>query len=240
MAVQVGIPIFPIMELRGAKLRFRDDFADAAIYWGWEEYKGTLDLANKTIQEINGQMRLTILGTNRGFWDENHVEAPKIFMGNLTFPCEIITKLDSVTTPINDETLAGLFITKRPVGFGANLHYSIGRARDTSRGLNGLAVMRDSFTILASNAVTTLPIWFRIRFCSDSPMSTHAYFDYSVDGITWVNLYELTGYDVRCFTVPPSSVGLYVVNGLNSTDGGTTNGIYGRFDYFKMQPHTIN
>ena len=34
MAEQVGIPIFPIMEWRsGAKLRFKDDFADAAIYW---------------------------------------------------------------------------------------------------------------------------------------------------------------------------------------------------------------
>ncbi len=240
MGGQAGIPLFYLQGMGGELLRFRDNFADASIFWGWQGYKGTLDLLDKAIQETAGQMRLSIIATKRGYWDHNYVEAPKIFMGLLTLPCEIITRLDEVTTPILDETLAGLFITKKPVGFGANLHYSIGRARDTSKGLDGLAVMRDSLTVLASNAVKTLPVWLKIRLCSDSPLSTHAYFDYSVDGVNWINLYELTGFDVTGFSLPPASVGLYVVNGIDSDDGGTTNGIYGRFDFFQMKPKTIN
>jgi len=228
------------MEFRGAKLKFRDNFADASIFWAWQEYEGTLDLAGKEIQEINGQIRLTILALNRGWWDYNHCEAPKIFTGVLSYPCEIITKLDEVTTPINNETLAGLFISKRPTGFGSTLHYSIGRARRTSSGLNGLAVMKDSFTILNSNAVTSLPVWLRIRLCSDSQYSTHVYFDYSLDGVTWVNMYEVGDDWLLCFNLAPASVGLYVVNGLDLTDGGSTKGIYGRFDFFQMKPQSIN
>jgi len=240
MAIQVGIPIFPIMELRGAQLKFRDNFADSSIFWAWQKYEGTLDLAGKEIQEINGHMRLTILGLNRGWWDNNYCEAPKIFTGMLTYPCEVITRLDGVTTPINDETLAGLFISKAPTSFGASVHYSIGRARDASEGLDGLVVMKNSRVGLASNAITTLPVWLKIRFCSDSYRATHVYFDYSLDGVTWVNLHELEADDLDCFSQSPASVGLYVVNGINLDDGGTKNGIYGKFDFFQMKPKSIN
>ena len=219
---------------------FIDNFADASIFWGWQQFKGKFHLANKTIQEVSGKMLLSVLAGSYGHWDYNYWESPKVFIGVLTYPCEIITRLDETTSPINDDTLAGLFISKAPINMGANLHFSIGRVRKDSAGLNGLAVMKDSYNVLASNAIATLPVWLRIRVGSDSAQATHAYFDYSLNGITWVNMWEMTADLVENFNDTPSVVGLYVVNGIDSTQGGTTNGIYGKFDFFRMKLASIN
>ena len=215
-------------------LCFADTFSDASIHWAWEEFKGASDLTQKTIQEASGKMLLSVNANYKAYWDHNYVEAPKVFIGLSTYPCEVITRLDETTSPINDETLAGLFISKAPLAYGANLHYSIGRVRKDSATLNGLAVMKDSFNILASNAITTLPVWLRIRACADSQGASHFYFDYSLDGTTWVTVWELTGDSANSFSLAPACVGPYVVNGINSTDGGTKNGIYGKFDSFTV------
>ncbi|MCK4793586.1 MAG: hypothetical protein KAV87_58195 [Desulfobacteraceae bacterium] len=219
---------------------FIDNFGDASIFWAWQQFKGELDLAQKTIQEAGGKMLLSVNASYRAYWDNNYVEAPKVFVGILTYPCEIITRLDETTSPINNETLAGLFISKSPLGYGPILHYSIGRVRKDSVSLDGLAVMKNSYNILNSNAITTLPVWLRIRVGNDSMNASHFYFDYSLDGINWVNMWELTGDHPNSFSFAPASVGPYVVNGINLTDGGSTNGIYGKFDFFKMKLKSIN
>ena len=219
---------------------FIDNFADASIHWVWQQFKGELDGTEKTITESGGTLNLGINNNYRGWWDHNYVEAPKVFIGLSTYPCEIITRLDETTSPISDETLAGLFISKSPLGYGSTLHYSIGRVRKDSVSLDGLAVMKDSYNILDSNAITTLPVWLRIRVGNDSMNASHFYFDYSLNGTTWVNMWELTGDHPNSFSFAPASVGLYVVNGINSSDGGTKSSVSGKFDFFKMIPSSID
>lgn len=243
MGSQAGIPLFYLQGMGGgAVLKFRDLFNDANIYWGWKQHKGTLDLVQKTIQEINGQMRLSVNAGYRAYWDNNYSEAPKVGVGTLTYPCEVKTRLDETTSPINDNTMAGLFIAKTIAGFGSGVHFSIGRVRKDSLGLNGLAVMNNSYSVLASNAITTLPVWLRMRIGVIVYNSGYVYFDYSLDGLNWINMYEWNGEIApnTGFSLNPASVGLYVVNGMNLQDGGTTNGIYGRFDFFEMKPKSIN
>ncbi|MBA7556540.1 hypothetical protein ES705_49252 [subsurface metagenome] len=224
----------------GGETIFLDNFADDSIFWGWQPWKGDYDGTKKYIQEIGGKMRLAVDAGYRAYWDNNYVEAPKVFMGILTYPCEIITRLDETTTPINNETLAGLFISKSPTGYGSKVHYSIGRGRKDSVSFNGLAVTENSYIIKASNAITTLPVWLRMRIGADSYKATHVYFDYSLDGVDWINMWELASDNIQSFSLSPASVGLYVVNGINSTDGGTKNAIYGKFDFFQMKLASIN
>lgn len=244
MGKQAGIPLFYLQGMGGgALLKFRDLFNDASIYWGWKQWKGTLDTTHKNVQEINGQMLLSVEGGYRGYWDENYAEAPEVIIGTLTYPCEVVTRLDEVTSPINDDTFAGLFISKAPMGFGSASHFSIGRCRkDTPLGVAGLAVLKDGYTILNHNAVTTLPVWLRMRIGNITWQAAHVYFDYSLDGLTWVNMYEWKGEEAPHigFSINPASVGLCVINGLNLDDGGTTNGIHGKFDFFQMKPQSIN
>jgi len=240
---QAGIPLFYLQGMGGgAVLKFRDLFNDASIFWGWEQDKGANHQVNKTIQEVNGQMLLSCLGGSFAYWDANYCESPKVFVGTLTYPCEVITRLDEVTSPINNETLAGLFVSKSPSGYGSKGHYSIGRVRKDSVSLDGLAVMENSYVIKASNAITTLPVWLRMRIGNMTYLAGYVFFDYSLDGLNWVNMWVWhgqVGVDSG-FTTPPASVGLYVVNGISSIDGGSTNGILGRFDHFIMRPRSIN
>ena len=112
--------------------------------------------------------------------------------------------------------------------------------RKDSASLNGLAVMKDSFNVLASNAITTLPIWLRIRVGADSYDATHIYFDYSLDKVNWVHMWELASDITQSFSHAPSSVGLYVVNGINLQDGGTKSSIYGYFNIFEMKHKSVN
>ncbi|GAJ21551.1 unnamed protein product, partial [marine sediment metagenome] len=60
------------------------------------------------------------------------------------------------------------------------------------------------------------------------------------NGTSWVNMWELPSDITQSFSHAPASVGLYVVNGINLTDGGSTNGIYGKFDFFQMKLASIN
>lgn len=243
MGRQVGIPLFYLQGMGGgAVLKFRDLFNDASIFWGWEQDKGEFNGASKVIQEINGQMLLSCLAGAKAYWDNNYCEAPKVFIGASSYPCEIITRLDEVTTPINNETLAGLFISKSPSGYGSKNCLSIGRCRKDSAALDGLAVMQNSYVILSSNSITTLPVWLRMRVGSGTYDALLVYFDYSLDGVNWINMYVYHGQVIteQAFQFNPPGIGLYVVNGINMSDGGTTNGIHGKFDHFIMRPRSIN
>lgn len=228
MATQVGIPIFPTMELRGAKLKFRDNFADANLYWGWRQYLG-LNPAGKSGWEIAGQYNLQVNNLVNGSWDIVQSQAPRIFMGVLSYPCEIKTRLDTFTANVN--TRAGLFITKDALGFGADLHWSI--IQNRSGAGNGVAVYRDDSIMLAIHLVPTLPMWLRLRLGCGSYRGLNVYFDYSLDGVNWINLW-VENTSITYLTLNPPAVGLYVSN------FAPFNLVTGRFDFFQMKPQSIN
>lgn len=236
MTVQVGIPIFPTMELRGAKLKFRDNFADADEFWAWRKFLGTIP-AGKSGWEVAGQYNLQVSNGWNGKWDSSNMEAPLLFISPIAYPCEIVTKLDEVT--LNDKTFAGLFISKSPMGFGAEISLSIGRKRHDASGINGICVVENTFENLAITAIRNLPVWLRLRIGCVAYHSLNVWFDYSIDGVNWINLYhQSAGWSF--FAISGGSVGLYVANGADLNDSISTNLILGKFDFFQMKPQSIN
>jgi len=235
---QVGIPLFYLQGMGGgAVLKLRDLFNDSSIFWAWAQDKGLQDQVYKTIQEINGNLGVGVQSGWKGYWDNNYNEAPKVYIGVLSYPCEIITRL--VACSVATDTMTGLFVSKVPAGFGSYSHISIGMAKKNL--VDGLAVCLNSYTVLASNAIKTLPVWLRIRIGTDSYQSSHFYFAYSLDGLNWVDMYEFKGREEGLnFTQTPAGVGLYAVNGMNMSDGGTKNEVSGAFDFFEMRPRSIN
>ncbi len=237
MTIQVGIPIFPIMELRGiTKLKFRDNFADADEFWAWRKFLGAAP-AGKSGWEAGGQYNLQVNNGWNGKWDSSNPQAPQIFMSPIAYPCEVIAKLDEVT--LNDKTFAGLFLSKRPTGFGANNVYAIGRKRHDAIALNGIATVENTFNDLDRTAVVDLPIWLRLRIGCVAYTSLNVWFDYSIDGVNWINSYhQATGW--VAFSLPDVAVGLYVANGADLNDSVSKNLILGKFDFFQMKPQSIN
>lgn len=226
---QVGIPLFYLQGMGGgAVLKFRDLFNDSSLYWGWRRYLG-LTPAGKNGLEALGRYQLSVNPTINGEWNTSLSQAPRIFMGINSYPCEIITRLDTFSR--NHETYAGLFIAKDPLGFGADLHFSITQLRSTTE--NGVVVMKDGISYLASNSITTLPMWLKIRIGCSSYRGLNIYFDFSEDGLNWVNLHVENTSNLY-FSLNPASVGLYVGN------FPTHNEVVGTFDHFIMKPKSIN
>ncbi|GAI85557.1 unnamed protein product, partial [marine sediment metagenome] len=78
-------------------------------------------------------------------------------------------------------------------------------------------------------------VWFRIRIGGGSLTSVTAYFDYSLDGLNWVNLYKLPeDSSYFYFNFAPPCVGLFVYNAVDYQ------AIDASFDFFQMKPKTIN
>jgi len=226
---QVGIPLFYLQGMGGgAVLKYRDLFNDSSLHWAWRKYLG-LTPAGKAGSESLGRYHLSVNPTKNAEWDGTQSEAPRIFMGLLTYPCEIITRLDTFSAL--DDITAGLFITKDPIGFGGSLYWAIEMRRSLPD--FGVAVTRDGTTFLAQTGVITLPMWLRIRIACSSYRGFNAYFDYSIDGLTWVNLWvEQTS--TTYLTLNPACVGLYVSN------YGTHQEVVASFDHFIMRPRSIN
>ena len=227
MSLQAGIPLFYLQHLPAGQFRFRDNFADSEKFWAWRLFLGEVSEVGKAGVEENGYYQLSVAQDINGHWDTDDNEAPRLFIGAMAFPCEVITRLDVFSD--NLDNFAGIFISKAPCMFGANLFYSFGRLHTVVE--DGIAVLGP--TVLASNAITTLPVWLRIRIGCGSHQSYTLYFDYSHDGVNWTNLYaQDTGWIELNLGSP--GVGLLVNNYTSE------NAVSGRFDFFEMKPKTIN
>ena len=222
---QVGIPLFYLQGMGGgAVLKFRDLFNDASQFWGWRLFLGELTTVGKSGTEANGRFALQVNNAVNGEWGPGDNEAPRLFVGVLSYPCEIKTRIDLFTA--NPLTYGALFISKSPTNFGAGNYFSIGRYE------NGIHVT-DTVTTVAQVVDATLPVWVRIRLGCGAYKSLHAYFDYSFDGLNWVNLWVqstgwvlMSGYDL--------ATGLFVRNGAGD------NLVTAEFDFFQMLPKSIN
>ena len=236
---QVGIPLFYLQGMGGgAVLKFRDLFNDGSVYWAWRQHRGETP-TGKLIEEANGRMLLGIQPATNGCWVTSYNECPKVFMSPISYPCEIKTRLDTITDPINEQTEAGLFISKHPKGYGSDNEVCITRRRDDMDTVNGLCVSRNRTIVLASNAITTLPVWLRIRLSVAVYYSLNCYFDYSLDGINWVEMYHCE--PSTYFSFNPAAVGIAAINGTGGGDPPTSkNEIVATFDHFVMRPRSIN
>jgi len=230
---QVGIPLFYLQGMGGgAVLKFRDLFNDSDRFWAWREYLGATP-SGKSGWEANGQYVLQVNNAINGCWDSSYSEASKIFIAPIAFPLEVITRLDDIGT-INNETQSGLFIAKSGVNFGANMYLAVCRKRDDAQGKNGICVVQDYWTNLAFNSVQTLPVWFRLRIGCVAYGSIHVLFDYSLDGVNWIEMYEQSS-GFQIFSYGEVCIGLYAGNGSS-----TKLAITAKFDHFLMKPKTIN
>ncbi len=224
---QVGIPLFYLQGMGGgAVLKFRDLFNDSSKFWGWSLFKGATP-AGKNGIELNGQFVLSIDNAVNGKWDEATNEAPRLNIGILTYPCEIKTRITS-TTRLSG-TNAGLHITKAGAGFGAHVYQSIGIYD------SGIKVS-DTGSTIEFVEDTTIPLWLRIRIANPGWQAFEAYFDYSLDGLHWTNLYHQFPAALTNWLFPSSgslTTGLFVRN--NGGEAITTG-----FDFFQMKPKSIN
>lgn len=230
MGRQVGIPLFYLQGMGGgAVLKFRDLFNDSSQFWGWRLFLGELSGDGKSGVEANGRYTLAVQNGFNGRWETNQNEAPRLFVGVLTYPCEIKTRLDTFTNI--EASQAGLFIAKGAVSFGAENFFAIVQRR--TLGVNNVCVVNDGTVVLATGIASVLPMWLRIRLGCGTHLSLNAYFDYSLDGLNWTNLWvQNTGWIY--LSLCPPAVGIYTQNftALNTSEAS--------FDFFEMLPKSIN
>jgi len=226
---QVGIPLFYLQGMGGgAVLKFRDLFNDSSQHWAWRLFKGIVTTDKYGI-EANGRFSLgSTIGQNCQ-WDAGDNEAIRLFIGALTFPLEIITRLDTFGGLM--DSMAGLFISVGATSFGGSQYWAI--QRRISSGLDGLAVVQNNGIVATVPAVNTLPIWFRIRVGCGVYHALNAYFDYSLDGLNWINVFtQNTGWaELKLYGM---DTGIYVSN-LTSAPVCS-----GGFDHFIMRPRSVN
>lgn len=224
---QVGIPLFYLQELAGARLQFKDNFADGVQHDAWRLFKGELTEVGKHGSESGGVYRLSVDGGVAGQWATSENEAPRLFMGVLTFPCEIVTKLTGFSA--NNYNRAGLFICGGATTFGAEHHMSIARKRKDSISLNGITVLVNDTEQASYTPAVDLPVWLRIRLFAGGYNCLSADFSYSYDGVNYTVLWtQKTGWSLINVAV--------VVTGLYAANATGNNAVFGDFDFFKMRP----
>lgn len=219
LTVSGGLPAWLPAAAGGGGAEFEDNFDDASIYWAWVSYNTGV---GKTISEAAGVLTIALTGGTNGRWDAASFVAPSAHIGVIGEPFSIVAKLNSFS--INDDTAAGIFMHTRT---GTNYTYLLERHRDDGVAKNGIRAERLG-TELAINAVTTLPIWLRIRSSGCHRLRSIQYFDYSTDGSSWTNLTSdsSSGFFPSTYGV---SVGMYVRNWA-----AAYNAISVPFDLFTM------
>ncbi len=231
MGTQVGIPLFYLQELAGARLRFRDLFNDSSLYWGW---KSNNTDAQREVTEANGVLKIGCSGVGDYDWNDGQNECPKVYISPNSYPCEIIVKILDVPT-INDYTQGGLIYSCGPTQFGANIWFGIVR-RKIGGGLpfDGIAVVNCGGVVDWTLANTAMPVWFKMRLGNDAYRGADIKFYYSYDGVNFIFAF---GSAFASYSKTAIGICLAAMNGVNS---GANQPISIDFDYFIMKPKSIN
>ncbi len=193
-----------------ANIEFLDNFNDASRYWSWKDLTpvGTITEPAGTYCQIS-----IPAATAGNWWNVGLEQSPRAYLGCMTSPQEVITKLTYMTN--NADTQAGIFISNNPL-LGGNSGYTIGFTAvtkgigSTKLGVGGIA---------NSPPGLSLPVWLRIRTVAEGNGNT-TYFHYSTDGTTWLPLGSVVN-------EPHRAVGLFAKNWSN-------NAIDSRFDFFSV------
>jgi len=208
-----------------AEIDFLDNFNDASLHWAWRIHNTDV---NRTIVEAANKLTIAIAGGTNGNWWSTLNNAPKVITGIGRPPCEIITKLITVTT--NNDTRCGIFVSSNPIGFGAD--YAMMITRRTIGGVESLQIQRSGtgYTAYVGAPFTDLPIWLKIRITADIHYGNHLRFYFSVNGTDWTELADPAGGYSDLLASDGFVVGLYAENWT------AFNVISAEFDFFKVVP----
>jgi hypothetical protein len=155
---------------------FLDHFSDADIFWAWKQL-GTSG-GVKFYTEAGSVITFTATGLNDCRWTGAVNGALKLSIGHPGLPCEITTKINSVGFAVDALAHAGLWMGV-PEGSVANAGIMFGR-RDT--GLYAYCMDGTTHNLVA---LTTLPIWLKMRISGALTVGYRVSFQYSIDGIAW-------------------------------------------------------
>ena len=233
---QVGIPLFYLQELANisSKLKFDDSFAGNSVSWHWNIWLGEIETGS-LIEVQNGKVEISIADGFNGNWKGSSNEAPRIYINMLSQPCIIKTKMTYFSNPLGDG-FAGLFIGKQMLGSTNVDYFFFGRGVDDqgSAEEDSIRVSQQCGAIQAQVVgLTQLPIWLRIRLSCFDEKALLAYFDYSLDNISWTNLHTMKGDPaVTLGRVTGQTVGLVCGNGTYLS--GTYRFCHAKFDRFTI------
>jgi len=209
----------------GGGAGFTDNFADASIHWGWKKDNETGSL---TITEAAGVLTIGVADNESAKWETVANEAPKLFTGVPGFPCEIITKISSYE--VINNTRAGLFVSTNPTGLDENSMISICRLKCAARdGISIVDLTHDEGGI-ADAAVTTIPIWFKVRIMAHSFLGNRLLFYYSENGSDYTLLYTKEDFYMA------SGVDYGMVAGIFAGNSTSWTNLSASFEFFTAIP----
>jgi len=171
---------------------FYDHFSDADIFYAWEQIN--VSGATKFFTEAGSTITLTAAGVNDCRWTSTVNGALKLSIGHPGLPCEVTTKINSAGFAIDTLGHTGLYMGV-PQGIITNAGIMFGR-RNT-----GLYAYAMSGTTYNLTAITTLPIWLKMRISADVN-GFHVSFQYSTDGIGWTTYQHIPPNDFYYSTSP--------------------------------------
>jgi len=171
---------------------FMDHFSDADIFYAWK--KINVSGLVKFFTEAGSTITFTAAVADCR-WTSTVNGALKLSIGHPGLPCEVVTKINSAGFAIDALGHTGLYMGV-PEGIVTNAGIMFGR-RDT-----GLYAYAMSGTTYNLTAVTTLPIWLKMRISADVN-GFHVSFQYSTDGIVWTTYQHVPPNDFY-YSTPPS------------------------------------
>lgn len=186
-----------------SKFAFLDTFADASKYWAWKEFQTD---ANRVITENIGSLVISITGgTNARLWNAVN-NAPKFVTGLPGWACDVICKITGAT--LNVGLYGGIFIGYNNSIAGQAYMLTFRRVK-SGAGVEGLIVSDINAASVHYNnvAITTYPIWLRIRMTSDVRYGNNFSFHYSLDGIAWTAYESVPGTPLELFDYGGVSTG---------------------------------
>lgn len=209
---------------------YLDRFRDNSIHWTWHQWKGA-SATGKSFTEREGCVEIAVTATTPANWSSADNTAPKLIIGTPGFPCEIICHL--VNWSDNDDSRAGIFLSKTVSGTGSDASIFFHRVRDDSSSKDGLQVWRIGTGEEAYVAWPSNEVWFRIRLGTVAHCNSKMIFAYGSDGNSWTNLYTLpASTPASCqfpTSVPVLATGMFVQNWA-----ATYAAVTGYFDHFEM------
>jgi len=218
-------------KIEAKHLIFKDLFRDESVHWAWSEWLGA-SATGKSITEEQDYIKIAVTATTHAAWHTTANEAPKIIIGVPGYPVEIIARLASWSE--NDDSMAGIFLSKNVSGTGGDTTMMFVRIRDDGSSLNHLQVNRVGTGSVAEVAWTAEPVWFRIRIGIFAWGFSNLVFSYSSDGDSWTDLYTLPQ-GVPLSLQFPTTIGVLATGCFVRNWTATWAAVNAKFDHFEMR-----